>query len=213
MSETYTLSASKRESTKQSAREARVINQVPCVVYGHGVEPQAINVGASELLRLYRRAGQSTLIELDVDGKKHSVLIHDMQIHPVRMEIRHVDFMAVNPKENTVVHVPVLTIGESPAVKNSGGILMVEHDSITIRCLPKDIPHDLTVDISKLKEIGDHVCVKALGLDLTKHEVMGLDEEAVVVSIAGFKAKEEDEAADAEDAASTGEGAEATAAE
>lgn len=192
MSETFAISATKRPATKHSAREARQNKNVPGVVYGHGTEPQPISLGASEILRLYRRAGQSTLIDLDLEGTKHSVLIHDMDIHPVRMEIRHIDLLAVNPKEKTIVHVPVLTSGESAAVKNKGGILMIEHDTVNVRCLPKDIPHHVTVDISGLQNIGDHVCVKDLAFDPKKHEVMGLDAEAVVVSIGGKKSKDDE---------------------
>jgi large subunit ribosomal protein L25 len=195
MSEKFTLAASKRASTKHSAREARAQRLVPGIVYGHGTEPQSVSVGASEILRLYRKAGQASVIELDIEGTKHSVLIHDMNVHPVRMEIHHIDFLAVNPKEKTMVHVPVTTEGEAPAVKNFGGILMLEHDTIDVRCLPADIPHHVTLNVSTLENLGDHLCVKDLPFDLSKHEIMNLDPEAVVVSIAGKKSKDDEDGA------------------
>lgn len=193
MADKYSLAASKREAGKNSARDSREQNLVPGIVYGHGHDNVMISVGYSDMLRTYRKAGTAAIIDLDVDGKKLPVLIHDMNIHPVRDEIRHVDFYAVNLKEATTVSIPFVFIGEAPAVKLLGGTFVKDHDNISLRCLPTDIPHDIEIDISNLDEIHAHITIKDLGLDAEKFELMGLDEETVICSIMGRSATSEDE--------------------
>lgn len=193
MSETYALTATKRESTKHSARDARQSGSVPGIVYGHGFDPTPVSVDYSELLRTYRKTGTAAIIDLDIEGKKAKVLIHQLDVHPVRGELYHVDFQVLNLKEVTTVHVPLNFVGESPAVKNHGGTFIANHSGIDIRCLPTDIPHDIEIDISALVEMHDHISVKDLGLDPEKFEIMGIDEETVLCSVAGRSATEEDE--------------------
>lgn len=194
MAETYKISALKRESSKKSARDTRNAARVPGVVYGSGTENVSISVDASEMLKLYRRAGTAAVVDLDIEGKTTKVLIHQMDLHPVRDEIAHIDFYAVNLKEATTVSVPLMFVGESPAVKNQVGTFIKDLDSLDIRCLPTDIPHELEVDISKLENIHDHFTVGDLKLDLGKFELMGnTDEASVICSITGRGAAESDE--------------------
>ncbi len=190
--QTFSLSAEKREGHRHSARDARDAKCIPAVVYGHGVESISISVKQSDMLRTYRSAGQSSLVELDVAGKKIKVLVHELSFHPVTRAIQHVDFFAVNLKEKTNVTVPVVFVGESPAIKNFGGLLIKENDEIEIRCFPTDIPHEITVDISKLKNIGDHISVASLTLDPEKFRIM-LDPSTVICAIAAPKVIEEPE--------------------
>ncbi|MCB9809930.1 50S ribosomal protein L25 [Candidatus Peribacteria bacterium] len=194
----YTLTATKRDTRhKHSAREARAANTVPAVVYGSAVQPQAIALPYSAVLKTYRDAGSSSIITLDVEGKKHDVLIHDIQLHPVKDTILHIDFQAVKAGEKIIVQVPIELVGESRAVKTLGGILVHDHDTIAIRCLPKDIPAEITVDISVLKDIHDHICVKDLSLDPKKHEVMHLEPGSPVCSVTGHSTAEEENSTDA----------------
>jgi large subunit ribosomal protein L25 len=206
MTSTYALSVKKRSATKHSAREARVEGLVPGIVYGAGVTPVSVTVNRSDLLRIYRRAGTSSLIDLDVGGKKEHVLIHDVQWHPVRSEMNHIDFLAVDMKKKTTVHVPIVFEGEAPGVKLLGGLLMKDHEHISIRCLPKDIPHDIRVDISVLQNIHDHITVADLKLDPNKFEVMDLSPTTFLCSVTGRVAEKEEEVASTEAVA---EGAEA----
>ena len=211
MSQTYTLSAQKRDSAvKNSARAARAAKRVPAVVYGHGVDPISVSIDNSDMLRTYRTAGQSSLIDLDIDGKQTKVLIHVLDRHPVQDTIQHVDFFAVNPKEKTTVSVPFNFVGESPAVKNFGGIFMRDHDSIDIRCLPTEIPQSLDVDISALKDLHDHITIKDLGLDAEKFEVMHLDEDTVICSVTGRATETEESEATEGEAAEGEEGGESS---
>ena len=209
MTDTYELAAVKRPVTKKSARDTRAAGNVPAVVYGNGFESVTISVAYSDMLRTYRKAGTSSIIDLDIEGKKAKVLVHDMQLDPVRNEITHVDFHALNLKEKTTVHIPLKFVGESPAVKTHGGTFISSHDALDIRCLPTDIPHDIEIDISQLKELHDHVTVVDLGLDPSKFELMGMDEETVLCSVTGRAATEEEEQAAAGETAAVESVAEA----
>ena len=93
---TLTLAATKREDSKNSARDVRGENRVPGVLYGKGMEAISLSVDASDLIRAYRQVGQGenagAEMTLDLDGKKHKVVMHDAYVHPVRHELHHIDF-------------------------------------------------------------------------------------------------------------------------
>ncbi len=169
---TYSLQAKKREQIKHSARTARTEKDVPCVVYGPKFETVQISVPYSDLLRTYREAGESSLIDLNIDGKAVKVLVHEISYHPVRDSIQHVDFYAVDLKAKTDVDVPLVFKGESPAVKNLGGLFMREKHTITIKCLPTDIPHEIEVNIASLVNVGDHIKASDIPLDRNKFELL-----------------------------------------
>ncbi len=210
MADTFTISAEKRSDAKKSARDTRQSGRVPGVVYGKGTDPVSISLGASDILRTYRKAGQSSIIELDIEGTTVQALIHEVNLHPVRDEIWHVDFLAIQKGQKVIVKIPLTFVGESPAVKTLGGIFTVEHREVEIRCLPKDILHDIEIDISKLAEIHDHVSIADLALDTDKFEIMGFEDSVVLCSIAGKAAEESEVVATPEEGT---EGAAAPAAE
>lgn len=192
MTETFQLSATKREVSKAARREVRSAGRLPAVMYGAGTDPIAISVDASEALRVYRKAGTSALIDLDIDGKKSTVIIKTVEVHPVRHELSHLDFMTVNMKEKTTVSVPVEFVGESPAVK-LGGLFMNEYSTIDLRCMPADIPSHLELDISALANMGDSLTIADLKLDPKKYELMGVDEDVVICSVSGHSGASEEE--------------------
>ncbi len=115
------------------------------------------------LHKAYIKAGASTLVELDLDGKKIPAIIKAITFDPVTDRETHVDFYAVNMKEEISAPVRVHTTGESPAVKE-GAILVMSHDTVTVRCLPMDLPQELTIDISVLVNFHDVVTVKDIVL-------------------------------------------------
>lgn len=198
MAEKFTLSATKREVGKAARRETRKEGRVLAVMYGHEIDPVAISVDASEVLRVYRKAGLAGLIDLDVDGKKHSVIIKTVDIHPVRHELAHLDFLAVNVKEATTVSVPIEFLGESPAVK-IGGTFLSKYNTIDVRCLPTEIPESFKIDISVLKNFNDHLSVSDLNIDEDKFEIMGLEPQIIICSVAGHAAEEEEEEVEADE--------------
>jgi large subunit ribosomal protein L25 len=128
-------------------------------LYGNDVENTQLQCDHKELLKTYAQAGESTLVELDIAGKKVPVLIHAIDFAPVSDRITHVDFYAVNMKKEVEAHVPMHFDGESPAVKELGGVLVHSLDHIWVRCLPANLPHELHADISSLKEFGDQLTI------------------------------------------------------
>ena len=160
MSTQTTLSAlSRSESGKGPARTLRRAGLIPAVVYGYGEETRACSVNKKELERVITSRGyESTLIELKLDDRKsQNVLILDVQIHPYRPEVLHVDFLAVHKGEKVKLEVAVRLLGEAPGVKEGGIMEHLRHE-VEIRCIPSKIPEALEFDISELG-IGDGVTV------------------------------------------------------
>ena len=191
MAEKLTLATAKREASKHSARDARAANQIPGIIYGHGVDPILVTVDYSEFLRTFRKALQSSLIDLEVAGKTLKVLVHEYMLDPVKDTFAHIDFYAVNLKEKTTVHVPFVFDGVSDAVKNQGGVFLTAHTSIDIKCLPADIPHDIVVNIESIKNLNETITVESLNLPKTL-EVENLTPETVICSVSGHASSDED---------------------
>ena len=141
-----------------TSRKARRNGQVPCVVYGNNVENQSFQCEVVALTKAYTKAGESTLVELEVNNKKIPVLFHDVAFDPMTDKISHVDFYAVDMNKEVEADVSIHFEGESPAVKQ-GAILVTAMDSVTVRCLPKNLPHSLHVDLSKLVEMESQLTV------------------------------------------------------
>ncbi len=190
MGEEFSLTAKKREMSKHSARKTRNSKRVPGVIYGKKTESIPISIDASELLKTYRRAGTSSIITLDVDGKKLKVLVQNLELHPVRMTIHHVDFLAIDLKQKADVEVPLEFVGESEAVKNFGGIFMAKYNSIIVRGLPTEMPQKITIDISVLENLHDNITAGDLSIP-EGMELMGIEPQIVVCGITGRMAEEE----------------------
>ncbi len=182
MTERVTLEAEPREERgKGAARSLRRQGYVPAVVYGHGEETRALKVRAKELERVLAGSPyESTLIDLKLaDGDSKQVLIREVQVHPYRPQVLHVDFLAVRRGERVRLEVPVRLTGTAPGVKEGGIIEHLRHE-VEIRCVPDAIPEALEADISTLG-IGGTVTVADLvvpdGVELLT------DETAVIASI------------------------------
>jgi large subunit ribosomal protein L25 len=127
------------------------------------------------------KAGESTLVELNLDGEKIPVLFKDVDRHVVSEDELHVDFYAVNMKEEIETPVPVKLTGESPAVKDQSAILITPMQEVTVRCLPANLPHALEVSIASLKEFGDVLTIK--DVSLPKGVAIMEAEEAVIATV------------------------------
>ncbi len=148
--EVIDLSAQNRTVTGKKNQQLRKQGMVPAVVYGQGQDNANISVDAKLLRSVYQQAGQSTILELDVDGKKENVLIHDIANDPVTGELTHVDFYRINMKEAIRTEVPLRFVGESPAVYQEEGTLFKNREEIEVETLPAQLPHYIEVDISGL---------------------------------------------------------------
>jgi len=188
----FTLAANIRDNKKNSARAERQKNRVPGVLYGNNIEkPVSISVDYSDILKTYRKASTTNLIDLQIDNKSTKVLIHELKLEPVSGDIEHIDFYAVNLEKKTTVEVPLEFTGESPAVKNFGGVFMAKYNKVSIRCLPTEIPKKIVIDISQFENIHDHLCAKDLPLG-DNLELMDLNPEIVICAIIGHSTEEEE---------------------
>jgi large subunit ribosomal protein L25 len=163
MAQTVSLSATAREKTgKGAARQARFEKKVPAVVYGHGRNAQSVMVDALALEKaLTGIEAESTLIELTVDGKKSRALIREIQRHPLRPDIIHVDFYEIKADEKITLKVPVHLTGTADGVRNAGGVLDQVTREVEIEVLPEHIPDRVELDVTALK-IGDSLHVSEL---------------------------------------------------
>jgi large subunit ribosomal protein L25 len=194
MAQMVSLAASPREKTgKGAARQARFAKQVPAVIYGHGRPAQSLMVDA--LLLEQALSGvepESTLIELTVDGKKTRTLIREIQRHPIRPDIIHVDFYEIHSGEKITLKVPVHLVGTADGVRNGGGVLDQVTREVEIEVLPEHIPDRVELEVTALK-IGDSLHVRDLtianasiltGADLTIAVVVPPRAEEVVAPTA-----------------------------
>ncbi len=179
------LSAKKREITGKNNKILRDQGLIPAVLYGPNFASSHISVNLKDFLRLYKKAGESTIIDLNIEGEKEpfKVLIKDKQVDPVSDTIIHVDFYKANLAEKVSVAIPIKIIGESPVVKSAQGIILTLLNEITVEALPLDLPHELIIDISSLSEIGQVVSVKDLPMDHSKVKVLQHHGEDVVLKV------------------------------
>lgn len=186
--------------------------RVPAVLYGHNVQPQALSVDARTLRRVWRAAGQSNLVDLTLDGgRPRKVLIRELQINPRTTDLVHVDLFAVNLLEKLTVDVPLVPVGESPAVTvDRLGVLQQILTTLKVECLPGDIPAQLSVDVSGLLAVDDGVHVSEVPLPHGVTLASGVNADELVLKIAPLRvAAEEAEGAGEEGAAEEGAAAEA----
>ncbi|HEX2095498.1 MAG TPA: 50S ribosomal protein L25 [Longimicrobiaceae bacterium] len=160
------MSASPRtDRGKNAARALRRTGRVPVVVYGHGDETQTLSVDALELEKLLGSIQvENTLIELAVEGGATTrALIREVQMHPYKPEVLHMDLLQVHAGEKLRLHVPVRLSGTPLGVRNSGGVLDQVLYDLEIECLPRNIPDVVEVDVGHL-EIGESARVRDVSL-------------------------------------------------
>lgn len=163
---------------------------VPGVLYGRKIENKNLIMNTAEFGKVYRQAGESTLIDLELeDGQTQKVLIQDLQIDPLTNKVTHVDFRGIDMSEKLEVKIPLKFIGESPAVRELSGILVKAMGELEVRCLPQALVHEIVVDLSSLATIGANLRVKDLKLPAGL-EVMQ-KEDAVVVTVTEPRSEEE----------------------
>lgn len=189
-----TLTATKRSKADKLAI-VRNNGMVPAVVYGVRVENTMISVPATDFDKILKIAGESSTILLDIKDEKGAstkvdVLIHDMQVDPIRGFPIHIDFLAIDMNKIVEVTIPLEFIGVAPGEKE--GILVKTLHEVDIEALPKDLPHSISVDISVLASIDDQIHVK--DLVLPKGVKMITDEDEVVALIAPIKEEVVEEA-------------------
>lgn len=169
---------------KTKAREVREMGNVPGVFYGFKKETTPVSVGKMDFVKAFREVGETNTLTLETPSGSFDVLIHDVQHDPITNEPNHVDFLAVDMNKEVEVAVPLEFTGESEAVRGGGVLVKVLHE-VEVSGLPKNIPHAITVDISKLVD-NDSVITLA-DLVLPEGVKVMSEPDAVVASIAVAK--------------------------
>ena len=222
MATEHKLSAtSRKDEGKGASRRLRHAAQIPAIVYGGGAEPQSIQLEHEKTwLASQHDWFYASIITLDVDGKPQQVLLRDMQRHPYRQLIMHLDFQRVKANEAIRTRVPLhfLNIDESPAGKTADVSVTSEMNDVEITCLPADLPESIDVDLGSI-EVGDTVHLSQVKLPKGVELVQKIDEDNdPAVAVARFVREEVEEEIPAEgeeaaDAAAEGEQAEGDASE
>jgi len=154
------LKAESRTLVGKQVKTLRKKGLLPAVVYGEGIASQSIVIPALQFERAHAKAGESTLITLDVDGKLYNVLIQDIAHDVLTGAPIHADFYAVRMDKVLRAKVPVEFTGEAPAVKSDAGVLVKVAHELEVEALPKDLPHSLKADLSILMTLGSRMRVK-----------------------------------------------------
>ena len=209
MATSLELSASVRTETGRHVHAVRRRGEVPAILYGHNVEPQKLAIEARALRKVWHSAGHSHLVDLALDGgSARKVLIRELQVNPRTTELMHVDLFAVNLREKLTVEIPLIPVGESPAVSELKlGVLQQIITSVKVECMPGDIPAQLNVDISGLMDIDQGIRLAEVPLPERVTLATGVDPDELVLKVAQVRVAAEPEELEA--AAAEGEEAEA----
>jgi large subunit ribosomal protein L25 len=175
-----------------AARKLRQSGQIPGVIYGHGREPQSLALAGRDFEKLLQQIGaSSTIVELTLDGRMARTLIREIQRHPFKKEVLHVDFQELVAGEKVTVNVPLRFVGTPDGVRNSGGILEEIMHRVHLRLDPVEIPDHIDIDVTPLT-VGHSFHIRDLTLPAGV-EIMD-DEDATVCVVTAPKAVVEETA-------------------
>ncbi|MBI4252856.1 50S ribosomal protein L25 [Candidatus Uhrbacteria bacterium] len=170
----YILQAQVRDLLGKKAQSLRSNAQIPAVVYGPGVDNQNLTLDARSFEKVYRAAGESSLVQLVIGAvDATTVLIHDVAREPLTGRVIHVDLYRVNMAEKLTTHIPLHFTNESRAVKELGGILIKNMSEIEVRCLPKNLVPEIDVSLEPLTELESSIKIKdvvlPVGIEASSH--------------------------------------------
>jgi large subunit ribosomal protein L25 len=158
-----TLAAEHRDITGKAVARLRKAGKLPAVVYGPGVDSSNVTVDTHEFELLRRHTGPNTLVDLSVDGNAAKpVLINSVQVHPVHRRPVHIDLFLVQMTTELTVDVPLVPVGESPAISQLGGTLLHQTESVKVRALPDHLPQSIEYSIESLVDFDTSIHVRDL---------------------------------------------------
>ena len=184
-SEKVSLKVELRQVFGKKLKKIRKQGLVPGNVYGPDFKSQSVSVPQKDLIKTYKKVGETGVVYLSLDKENIPVLIKTIQKHPVSGSLLHIDFRKIDLSKKIETAVPVKTIGVSEAVSQKAGVLLILSDTLLVEALPENIPSHIEVDISIIKEIGQEVKVANLKKS-DKYEVK-TPAEKVVVSVIAHK--------------------------
>src|SRR3989338_314353 len=178
------LNAKIRKEIGRKTDAIKKAGKIPAVVYGPGVKNVSVEIDYREFQKIFKEAGESSLVSLRVQGEKEErpVLIHEIQKDPVLDKIIHIDFFQASLKEEVEANVPLVFEGVSLAVKELGGTLVKHFSELEVKALPQNLPHEIKISIDGLKTFEDHILVKDLILPKEVKIIAKPDEIVVSVS-------------------------------
>ncbi len=206
MSETVLTAEVGRRAGSSDSRRLRTEGKIPAVVYGHGMDPISVSVDRRELRQaLSGAAGMNTILDLTVDGTVYPSLIKDIQRHPVKRSVQHVDFIQVNLNEEIVVSIPIHLEGEAKDVSANGGLVDLTMQELEVRTTPRSIPDGITIDVT---DMTMDTVIRVEDLPLPSGVTAEADPEAPVVTVLTMRTPvlDEEEAAAEAAAAEADEG-------
>lgn len=179
------LKAQEREVLGKKVKKLRDDGFLPAHVFGKGLETEHVTVSTKEFIEVFRKVGETGLIDLRIGAEKvRPVLIREVQHDPIKGEILNIDFYQVNLKEKVKVPVPIILIGEeAESVKMGENVVLQNISEIEVEALPADLIENIEVDITVLKNLDDAITVSQLNFDRDKLTVE-VDSEEVVVKLA-----------------------------
>ncbi len=187
--EKYILQAKTRDSGRTNLKKARRGGYIPAIIYGGGMENLELMVSVSDIRKLSSHLGESTLIDLVIEGKDTvKVLIPEIQKDPLSGEFVHIDFRHIRMDQELEAEIALTFIGESSAVKGLGGIFVKGIESISVKCLPTALVDEIIVDISSLNDFEKTIRVKDLNIP-SGMSVLN-DPEAMIASVSASAEEE-----------------------
>jgi large subunit ribosomal protein L25 len=188
MTSNLVLNSTIRIKSKEKA--GNNADSMPCILYGNKIDNLTLWVKNKDFKNVYGQAGESTIIKLKLaDGDERNVIIKEVQRDILSNKPVHADFYQVRMDEEIEAEIEFVFIGESPAVKELGGVLVKNMDELSVKCLPGDLPPKIEVDISQLKTFDDYIYIKDLPIS-DRVEVMA-DAETVVAMVSPPRSEEE----------------------
>jgi large subunit ribosomal protein L25 len=178
--EKYVLEAKKREVIGKQVKALRREGLLPAVIYGSDIESMPLTLNTNEVRQILSVVGANTLITIKIGKKEHLALVRDLQREVIKRNLLHIDFQAVSMEETISTTVPVVVVGEAPAVKELNALLVTSLEFLQIEAKAKDLPDTIQVDISELVEIGDNIRVKDLAIS---GDVNVLDDQELTVIV------------------------------
>ena len=177
------LNVEKRDM-KLDLEDLRKGGKLPAIFYGPKEKSTPITISMKDFIKAWRKAGESSVIILKDGVNEHEALIYDIDVHPVTGTPRHADFYVIEKGKKVKVHIPLVFEGISPAVKDKGGILVKVLRELEIEAAPKDLPHELKVDISTLIELTSVVIAKDIKIPTGITLISNIDEIVASISVA-----------------------------
>ena len=177
-----TLSAKKRKDTGKKVKKMREKGILPAVLYGPKIESQPLEIDLKEFEKVYEEAGETSLISLTLGKENFLVLIHAVEIDVLSQKAIHVDFYQPRLDEEIEAMIPLVFEGEAAAVRDFGGTLVKNIHEIEVKALPQNLPHEIKVNIEKLKTFQDNILIKDLSLPQEVKVLKEADEVVVFVA-------------------------------